>query len=452
MRSITHSLSLYSGFIIIGIVAATLGSVNGADYFTSRLITGTWGIHHNWGVFNPGGNAWLVIMPNSTNNGTMLDSTDTANITLSGSFFLETVGWATWDINSSDKVKLIPPPNGANVLEPWSLSGYAWSDNAGYMRLNAIGNTYSGVAYLPAKQSFTGYAWSDNLGYIPFGSASGVDVGFVGRVKVIGNIGGSKTFSLEQYSLGDTFQDHSLTDALNSIRRNLAIMTRNISDNQKNTSVSYNSQYKLTWNPQQLNNQVIFYDISGDFVPTKRGSSSIFDSSWIQSLIVRDGDIYINSDIFPHTDTKKPLVIIALSGENGSGGSIYIDKNVKTIQATLVATKSIYSGEKITGAWKLYNDSKNEITSLPASQLYIYGSVISHNTIGGSTINNVVCGYTESNCNTETSMTYDLNYWRAYDGDIAQHESLPGYDKYSVIIEHNPNTLSDPPPGLENLK
>jgi hypothetical protein len=50
------------------------------------------------------------------------------------------------------------------------------------------------------------------------------------------------------------------------------------------------------------------------------------------------------------------------------------------------------------------------------NQLYIYGSVFSENTIGGSRLSLWKCPYYISSlsCTIETAQTYDLNYLRRY--------------------------------------
>jgi hypothetical protein len=66
-----------------------------------------------------------------------------------------------------NNVELIPPTD-MNVMTPWMLSGYIWSDNAGYISMKAEDSSYSGASYVPGTQAFSGYAWSNAIGYIPF--------------------------------------------------------------------------------------------------------------------------------------------------------------------------------------------------------------------------------------------------------------------------------------------
>lgn len=76
-----------------------------------------------------------------------------------------------------------------------------------------------------------------------------------------------------------------------------------------------------------------------------------------RTLIVIGGDIHITENIAkrPH-----PLALIALADEAGNGGDIIIDPSVTNIDTSLFA--------------------EHGITSSGASQLALYGSVISANT------------------------------------------------------------------------
>ncbi len=62
-----------------------------------------------------------------------------------------------------------------------------------------------------------------------------------------------------------------------------------------------------------------------------------------------------------------------------------------------------------------YNENDAERDALPTNQLYINGSVISRNTIGGSQKTPLSCPYTIEVCNKDDSAIYDWNYFRTYD-------------------------------------
>jgi hypothetical protein len=81
-----------------------------------------------------------------------LSGTDIA--TLTGIFWIETVGWATF---GEELAMMVPPVSGDNVRDPWYLSGYAWSPNAGWIALNHGEPYASGVIYLPDVRKLVGY-------------------------------------------------------------------------------------------------------------------------------------------------------------------------------------------------------------------------------------------------------------------------------------------------------
>ena len=65
----------------------------------------------------------------------------------------------------------------------------------------------------------------------------------------------------------------------------------------------------------------------------------------------------------------------------------------------------------------VYNDSDPKRDVLPINQLYINGSIISRNTIGGSQKKPLSCPYIidNSDCIKNTAAIYDWNYFRTYD-------------------------------------
>ena len=57
--------------------------------------------------------------------------------------------------------------------EPINLSGYAWSDNIGWISLSSSVSPTYGVSIDSDTGEFSGYAWSDNIGWIDFAPTSG---------------------------------------------------------------------------------------------------------------------------------------------------------------------------------------------------------------------------------------------------------------------------------------
>ena len=85
--------------------------------------------------------------------------------TFSGVFWLENVGWVTFDHNvSNSQATLICPSYSTGSCQ---VSGYAWNINAGWILLWPISG-FSWVTYDPIEWKMHGHAWSVNLGWIPF--------------------------------------------------------------------------------------------------------------------------------------------------------------------------------------------------------------------------------------------------------------------------------------------
>lgn len=90
-------------------------------------------------------------------------------------------------------------------------------------------------------------------------------------------------------------------------------------------------------------------------------------------ILIVEGDIEIGSDIWSWDSVTSmpnhpPKIIIALKRANGTGGNIYIKNDVRNIAASLIADGSIFG----------------DTAGAKDSQLYIYGTIISNNTIGGA--------------------------------------------------------------------
>ncbi len=61
------------------------------------------------------------------------------------------------------------------------LSGYAWSENIGWIDFSTSTNNVNGVS-IDANGNLSGYAWSENIGWIKFGGLSGFPTGTAGEL------------------------------------------------------------------------------------------------------------------------------------------------------------------------------------------------------------------------------------------------------------------------------
>ena len=359
---------------------------------------------------------------------------------LTWTFWVETIGTVTFDANAE-----IHSPLSGKVTDLWSVSGTA-SSNAGPIDL-------SWVQYDPVLKILVWFGTNNGVWKVPFGVAGSIatsitgttSTGFEWRVKVLGNIGWNSSFDTF-YSAGTKFNTSIMNDTLNKIRKNVAILSRNISNS-----------YMNSWfasSPTRLGNKIFFIN-KGTIPKTLRYSdiSSDFPSASVDSVIVVGGDIIIDTDIINNSIPSKPKGIIVLKNDSGLGGNIIVNNNVKKIESSIFTEGTLYSGDDLAN---LYNDTALKINTLGENQLYIKWSLMSRNTIGwaiqtGSVAGNGICVYNQTSCTYEQAIRYDLNYFRITPPTrtIVTRSYNANYDNYAVIIEQDTRISSNPPPGFE---
>ena len=408
--------------------------------------SGNVGSPHAFWIFstNGYGNAGVV----SFNGGTAAIEW----VTLTGTFYLQTVGYATFDSNA----RIIAPVSGLTT-DNWTTTGTATSPYAGTIYLDS--GTISKTEYNPITKKLVGAGWNLGVGLVPFGvlgstivvwgvtttDSTGVvgtsSEAFLGRVKVLWSLAWGKSYDTLN-PLGPKINTSTMSEALNTIRKNISILSRNIPADLTNPTF---------WtSPKRLWNKIFF--INSTLTPQTLNYSSIkfdFPTTSVDSLIIIGGDIIIDADILPSLQAKG---IIVLKNDKWVGGNIIVTKAVKTIESSLFAEGTLYSGDSKTS---LYNNTTEKVALLSqdiTNQLYIHGSVLSRNTIGWAVQSgSPTCVYGEDNCTYEKAIQYDLNYFRGYDPSIPTHRAYRDatLDSYSLVIEIDPRTLSSPPPGLE---
>jgi hypothetical protein len=471
--SVSHSqrrLSKIWASIIIGITGifwvyvSILGGV--AAYTQIRdLIGSSNNQSHVRGAFRTDGNPGTISFaakPSDGYSGAHLFIPTAGPQVLSGSFWMETIGWVTLQ---DVALQLDTTNTGANI---WNLSGYAWSEQAGWI-------DFSGTTYQLSNTSFSWYAWNDGIGWIDMAGAS-LDMtssGAIGKVKVIGNLGGNRIFNTI-YDLDGKISPATTTKIMNEIRKNVSLVTRNLPANKINTTLA---TYRIfdSANTVSIGNKLVFENTTPTVARVNYTSNikprltSIFPTDEpIYSVIAIGADIYIDDSVALQNDGK-PRVLIALKNDAGVGGNIYISGLVPQIYSSLIAEGSLYSWDFSASTTPiLYNDDAGNLFKIPNRQLYIYGTIISNNTIGWYSIDNIsqknYCPYNISPCSNNTALTYDYNHFRDFDPDVANAVQLRGYqppwlsapsdiyDTYSLVIERDPRIVSDPPPGLERMQ
>jgi hypothetical protein len=164
--------------------------------------------------------------------------------------------------------------------------------------------------------------------------------------------------------------------------------------------------------------------------------------TWVETIIVDWEDIIIWSDITKNPWTVK--TIVALKKSDWTKWNIWISNWVQFVWATLIADRSILSGD-----WSTYYTDTNSAIR----QLFIKWSVISYNTIGWSSRTPVICPFyiDKTICDLQKAMRYDFNHFRSYINVVSWNPvpwlntSIAWYANAPVIIEYDSDTQKNPP-------
>ncbi len=183
-----------------------------------------------------------------------------------------------------------------------------------------------------------------------------------------------------------------------------------------------------------------------DYIVFNTGTDAHIDQAMMagkRAIIVVGSDAIITENLTG--SDLKPRAIIALADSNGSGGNIIIENGVRDIYASLLSDRALISGTKVGDTITPYDvGSKN-------NQLYIRGSVMTQNTVGGW------CPALIKNCTPATDYLYDLDFFRSgYHGvpaaerpsHMANDPVAQKYPGSSLVIDYDPAILQDPPTGL----
>ncbi len=377
---------------------------------------------------------------------------------LTGVFWVSKIGWVRMDHQewSVERARIVCPDT---VFRDTSIvcpaTGFVWSQNGGWIALSgSFIDGGSGVYYNPARWVLEGFGHSSALGYIPFYAYAaspvdsgaldqtgitfdGVSVNFIGKIAVIGNIAGSRIYNMTNQNVWYVFSNISQSAILNTIRKNISLLSRNIPTANLISGNGTNFIYQK--------GQSFDYDTSFGWIwPTGK-----------RSIIIEGRDIILNQSLIGDPTDTHPRAIIALKDANGNGGNIIITKNVNQIYAFIYAEGSIYSWEKTVTTDPITSYIASGAWNIPAQQIYIKWGIISKNTIGGSLQTPSVCPVVISNCTTLLSQVYDLNYFRTYDYTDPTQKSVPftdvRFEKSSMVVDFNSAVSADPPPGLDSV-
>lgn len=200
--------------------------------------------------------------------------TNGTEVSLTGSFWMGTVGWATFGHNVGAQKPTINCPAGvltgslsnSGVICP--ISGAAWSQGAGWIVLggNDIGGGHKGVYFSPHNANLEGFGWSRSLGWVPMFSGVNINdenkpvtpgtpptvgdtgegdyytnpshptvpVNFIGKVAVLGNVAGTRVFQVQNVhnyinqNVGLSYNSVQHAPLINTVRSNVAHILRGV--------------------------------------------------------------------------------------------------------------------------------------------------------------------------------------------------------------------------------
>jgi hypothetical protein len=321
----------------------------------------------------------------------------------------------------------------------------------------------------------TGWYWSNTL----------VQVWNQVWIKIIGPIWSNVIGSIVtgQFSIGTTiFDSFSRSTVRNNLRKSLALATRNTTLSSYNSTISDTSVLNAGW---WLMGVVLDkWNNSSIMRIEKTGWNVILNLaggiSGKRTIVIKGANLYITSNMFYNSAVPNSILAIVLQKDDaGNGWNLFISPNVTNLVWTFVLDGSIMSS----------NDGINWMgtsnIALLKNQLYIYGSIVSENTIGGSRMSPLKCpSLVNTTCaTTDESQKYDLNYLRryyiyggtgipfgwakviwgavfsaptvlstAFDVNLIKKFSIATEDlaKYPVIVEYNPTIRTNPPIGFED--
>lgn len=302
-------------------------------------------------------------------------------------------------------------------------------------------------------------------------------------IKVIGPISSNviTALTMNQFdSETSIFSGLSRATVKNNMRKSIALATRNMISTTVSSVITDASHLDSgAWaNGSKIdkwtNGSLMKFEKNGWFV-TLNLSTGI---SGKRTIVIKWADLYVTNDMY-YTSPDAILGVVVQKDDAGNGWNLYIDPSITNIVGTYIVEGSIMSstnGSTPTGTSNIW---------LLKNQLYIYGSIVSENTIGGSRMSPPKCPSLMSSCaSLANAQLYDLNYLRRYylynnvpfgwvttkvigwwryvvspgvsispnASLIQKFTSLPSpYAAHPVIIEYNPRMRIDPPIGFDQM-
>lgn len=296
-------------------------------------------------------------------------------------------------------------------------------------------------------------------------------------VKIIGNSVKNNFYQILEWQnqdIGNNISTFNIPSIRNEIFKSIAIATRNIPlrssgmivENFENIPSGNGIQAWIV--KYSMDSSILLIEANGQNI--ELGGVAPFGISGKRTIVVRGGNVYIKNNMYYSSDSI--LGVVVQKDASGRWWNLYIHPDITNVVGVYVLDGSVisYNGSEIT---------QGDINTLK-NQLYIYGSILSHNTIGGSRKNPVLCPIFVTTCTDVESQKYDLNYLRRYylykwqpfggvatkligGGNISNISWDPllqkkynnisdDLAKYPIIIEYDKRLLVNPPVGFESYR
>ncbi|MDD2487536.1 MAG: hypothetical protein PHS92_04150 [Candidatus Gracilibacteria bacterium] len=350
-----------------------------------------------WGDFN-------FVNLNLVNSGSTLSCGSTLSMKIIGSGI--STAWGELEIRDSYWC----PEKGQVII------GNLYSPTLGTVIFNNSGesqNTVNSliVASTQAGLSFNGVAVSDDGGVSKMlGKAINYDGSITQAAYIDSQISKTDYKSIINQNIEGLINGLTGKESSLSISSNITNLS-NVYNNENNKGLAYYNFNgdNVLGNPSIDGNKgkIIEIKAPSDYSYLNVGKISV---SGKKTIIIKGGNLYINSDMYYSNSSSDMLVIVVKRDPNHpeNGGNVYINPNVTNLVGMIVADGSI-----------LNYDGSNLITN-PDSlrrQLFIYGSIMTANSIGGYIPGNSKCPYGAdkyNSCDEAQAKKYDFTYLRYF--------------------------------------
>ncbi len=166
-------------------------------------------------------------------------------------------------------------------------------------------------------------------------------------------------------------------------------------------------------------NPTVYYATNGNV--TLSDSSGKLSWKGERTIIVKDGNVFIDSDIGDDSTPQLGIIVLKTNPADRTVGNVYLNNKVLHVHANLFADGSLFSyvpGMNFVKGEPQYVSVDAQKAALECCQLLWKGSIASRNTVGGSNREPKLLGDGTTTTDLLEAHLYDLNYLRQYIGAV----------------------------------